>query len=445
MIPRSIRPIFGRVHGCLSGAIEFVLGGDSSPVPSPERLRNEYLVGFLLIVLPVVFVSVLIDFRLGFDAFTWARIGIFVLLVVVFPLMRSGFADAGIDLLFFGGVLIVSAGWLGSASDPLLSAELFTLINLIDFGAILLYGVYAKSVRRIHTLFALTLTTYALGYAFVRGVERNPFNVRLGLFALHSIAFGLAHFLRRYYKRIAEIAEARKVMIRGLEDLVAEARATGTARLESFSHDIRSPITGILGVHDLLASTNLDTEQMSYLNILEKSNRLLLEIVESILDPGAVAHSLGRNSMQELLDDVLAPYGATARSKGVSLRLRAIGDPPFPPITRADAARIIGNLVDNALKYTDAGTISVVARKPLDFSGVDVTVTDTGAGMSRERLDAVRSGAAGADKGVAGSRGLGLAGVRRLVENAGGVMLVDSEAGRGTRVTIRFPLPEERP
>lgn len=407
-------------------------------------MRNEYLVGFLILIEPVVLASVLVDLRFGFDSFTWARAGVFVLLAAVLSALRAGFVDAGIDLLFFGGVLAVSAGWLGSGTDPELSAELFTLINLVHFGAILLYGIYAKSVRRIHFLFVLTMALYALGYALALGADRNPLHVRLGLITLHLLAFAMAHFLRYYYRRITEIAEARQVMNRRLEELVAEARATGTARLESFSHDIRSPITGILGVHDLLASTKLDAEQASYLNILERSNRLLLEIVESILDPEAMAPARGRSSLAELLDDVLAPYGATARAKGVALRHRVIGNPSFPPLTRADAARIVGNLVDNALKYTDSGSVSVSARKPIDFSGVDITVSDTGAGMSRERLEAVRSGAAGADERVAGSHGLGLAGVRRLVENAGGVMLVDSESGRGTRVTIRFPLPEER-
>lgn len=421
-----------------------MLGGDTSPVPSPERMRNEYLVGFLLIDAPLIFLSIAPDLWLGFDAFTWTRLALGLLSLLAFILIRLGKLDLAIDGLFFGCVLILSTGYYFSLPNPNLAEDLFLLVCLANYGSVALYGLYARSNRRLWYLFLITTLIQVFNNSVLLGASLIRTQLTLGLLIFQVFSYCLARFLRYYFRRITEIAEARRKMNRSLETLVAEARSAGNERLESFSHDIRSPITGILGVHDLLASTKLDAEQASYLRILEKSNRLLLEIVESILAPdsGPVALSGGRNSMQELLDDILTPYETSAHLKGVLIKRRVIGNPPPLPLSRAEAARVVGNLVDNALKYTEEGIVYVTVRTPVDFPGTDLTVVDNGAGMSPERLEEVRSGTPGAEEGVSDSHGLGLCGVRRLIEDAGGVMLVDSEQGKGTKVTLRFPHPE---
>jgi signal transduction histidine kinase len=97
----------------------------------------------------------------------------------------------------------------------------------------------------------------------------------------------------------------------------------------------------------------------------------------------------------------------------------------------------LGNLADNALKYTDSGWIAFSCEiKPEE---VIISAIDTGRGMDPDRLVAVRSGEAEPDPDIPGSRGIGLSGVRRMVELAGGSFELRSQSGRGTKVTLRFP------
>lgn len=431
----------------LGRLIDLVLGVDADASPSAERMRNEYLVGFLLLVLPLVFLSFIADLFIRVNGFSVARLTIGLFIVSSFILIRTGRRGAGIDLLFFGCVATLIAGFLTPSADSRFNADFVSLIDVVLFAAVMLYGIYAGDGKRILLLFLLAAFFDIAVYASAGPRSHDFAFSRMGILVLHAIAYGLSRFLRLYFERLIRIAEARRVMNRRLEELVAEARTFGTERLASFSHDIRSPITGILGVHDLLSSTKLDEQQQSYLGILGKSNRLLLEIVESILDQERVGEKgiLGPVSLRAFLDDALAPYQTLARSRGISLRRRVFGNPPPLPLPRADAARVIGNLVDNALKYTDSGSITVSVYEAGESGSVDLVVSDTGRGMKRDRLVAVRQGEAGADEHVSSSRGLGLSGVRRIVEAAGAVLLIDSASGKGTRITVRFPLSEGVP
>jgi len=165
----------------------------------------------------------------------------------------------------------------------------------------------------------------------------------------------------------------------------------------------------------------------------------LLEIVESILDDPEKSDSpeWDRAAIMRLFSSALDPYRAAARSKGVVFKRRVSGPSCKLPLSRSDLLRVLGNLADNALKYTDSGWIAFTCTvKPEE---VVISVTDTGRGMDPDRLLAVRSGEAEPDPDIPGSRGIGLSGVRRMVETGGGTFEVRSQSGRGTKVTLSFP------
>ncbi|MFA6505045.1 MAG: HAMP domain-containing sensor histidine kinase [Treponemataceae bacterium] len=427
--------------------IDLVLGVDADPAPSAERMRNEYLIGFLILVLPIIFLSFIADLFIRLNGFSIARLTIGLFILTSFILIRVGRSVAGIDLLFFGCIITLLAGFFSPSTDPRFVTDFLPLIDVVLFAAVTLYGIYASDNRRLLGLFILAALFDITEYLTVGPKGHNFTFSRMGILVLHAIAYGLSRFLRMYFERLTRIAEARRVMNRRLEELVAEARTFGSERLASFSHDIRSPITGILGVHDLLLSTKLDGEQQSYLGILGKSNRLLLEIVESILDQDQSPDRgiAGSIPLRAFIDDALAPYRTIARSRNIVLRRHVYGNPPPLPLPRADAARVIGNLVDNALKYTDSGSIVVSINEVVENGGVDLVVADSGRGMSAERLAAIRGGDTMPDGNISSSRGLGLTGVRRIVESVGAVLLIESVNGKGTKITIRFPLPEDVP
>ncbi|GAB1483310.1 hypothetical protein MASR2M78_21260 [Treponema sp.] len=264
--------------------VDWVLGVDEKPSPDPDRLRRNYLVDFILIVLPLIAFSLLIDMFKGFNVFSFTRLGIFVLVCTSLLLLKTGSYSAAIDVLFFGGTLSISlinpisyfAAWdLGDYQG---------LVPLVLFAAVALNGLYSGCKARVRALFILSLA-YDVFYALMqRNLGLDSLYSHFGIMVLHVMAYGIGLFLIVYFDRLTRIAEARRIMNRRLEELMAESRSAGTARLESLSHNFRSPLTALMGVQSLLSKTDLDEDQRQYLELLEKSNRLLFDLVESILD-----------------------------------------------------------------------------------------------------------------------------------------------------------------
>jgi signal transduction histidine kinase len=178
------------------------------------------------------------------------------------------------------------------------------------------------------------------------------------------------------------------------------------------------------------------------MDILAKSNHMLLEMVQGILEPAtnAEAEQSTREEIKRILDSAIHSYQALAETKGVFIQTRVAKDIPPLPLSKSETIRVVGNLVDNALKYTDAGYIYIHITKQNSpgTERVIFSVQDTGRGMTSERIEEVLSGNLKPDTEFSSSRGLGLAGVRTLVEARGGKLEIDSEPARGTKITIRF-------
>ncbi|OHE62049.1 MAG: hypothetical protein A2Y36_02980 [Treponema sp. GWA1_62_8] len=429
-----------RVFGALfDKPIVFALGPSPDLTPSPDRLRREYLVRFIVLIESVLLFSFVFGF--AFDMAIGARASAALLLLACFALLRAGKYPIAVDLLFFGGVggtvlgavlIFVSGGDLKSWMP---------LVMLVLFAATSLGGLFFSSAARVTWLLVITLIVDMAPFITQYATERTIMHAQTGIMILHLIAYGIGRFLFVYFDRVSRLAQARRVMIQGLEGLVSDTRASGIAQLESFGHDIRSPITAIIGVQSLLSSTALNAEQQSYVDILGRSNRLLLELVESVLDPRIDSDS-PPHPIRKILEAAVDPYRPIARSRGLTLKVRVAGAQVPSPLARADFLRLVGNLVDNALKYTDSGSIVVSASVPEGASPpvFVLSVSDTGRGIPADRLVAVRSGLPGPDGAVSASHGLGLEYARSTVKAAGGSLDIDSVSGIGTTVAIRLPV-----
>ncbi len=216
--------------------------------------------------------------------------------------------------------------------------------------------------------------------------------------------------------------------------------------LSSVSHELRTPITSILGYVELIEDeTELDAEQRAHLAVVERNARRLGVLVEDLLDLGAGAarneRDSGTTDLREAVQQTCQELLPVATARGVRLEV-----PDVPALlaaaARADVGRILTNLVTNAIKFTPADGCVTIATRRVD-GDAEITVTDTGSGISPDELEQVfgrfyRSAAA-EESSVPGT-GLGLALVRSLVERNGGTISLDSDGATFTTASVRLPL-----
>lgn|GEM_PF-1364085 len=243
----------------------------------------------------------------------------------------------------------------------------------------------------------------------------------------------------------AEAAEARAVE-------AESAHASAHMFLATTSHEIRTPLTGLVGMTDLLGGTKLSEEQRRYVQSIQAASESLQGIVDNVLDysriqAGQVDLHPRPVELHDLVHEVVDVHARRAEEKG--LELGVFLDAGLASPVRTDPVRvrqILGNLVGNAVKYTDTGTVRIELA-PLGFGpdGLTVrfTVTDTGQGVPEDEIATLfepfqraRAARSSATPGV----GLGLSVCQSLTERLGGKLGVDSVVGEGSRFWMEMPV-----
>jgi two-component system, NarL family, sensor histidine kinase EvgS len=225
-------------------------------------------------------------------------------------------------------------------------------------------------------------------------------------------------------------------------------RAKGTF-LATMSHEIRTPMNGVLGMLELLALSKLDGEQRTTLAIVRESGRSLLRIIDDILDfsrieAGKLELRPEATSIADVVERVCNIYSGNASSKG--LALHHFVDGRISPVVTVDGLRlqqILNNLVSNAIKFSEAGQISVrveLAARRDEVEDVHFTVEDTGVGLSAEQAARLFQPFSQVGSTTAGGTGLGLSICKRLAELMGGSLEMQSDLGVGTKVCLKLPL-----
>ena len=242
------------------------------------------------------------------------------------------------------------------------------------------------------------------------------------------------------------------VELRERQRIAEEASRAKSAFLAMMSHEIRTPMNAVLGLAATLLDDALSADQRKVVGTIRESGDSLMRILNDILDfskldAGRMTFELTPFSPIALLDEIGSVHGPQAEQKGLSLRVDAPLD--LPAYLLGDGGRIrqvLGNLVSNAIKFTDAGHVTVRARC-LARGGQDVlmewTVEDTGIGIEPNQLKGLFDAFIQADDSITrrfGGSGLGLAISRQIVEQLGGEIGVLSTPGQGSRFRFQLPL-----
>lgn len=244
-----------------------------------------------------------------------------------------------------------------------------------------------------------------------------------------------------------EIAELRRKLA------AAEAAAKASAEsLAEVSHEIRTPMGAIISMADLLLDTRLDETQKTYAETLRRSATGLVSILSDILDnskleAGRLELNMAAFSPRDLMQDLKTTYAAACSESGLYLVVQA--DPAIPEQVRGDVARIrrvLSNIIDNAIKFTEEGSVIVTLSDGGEHDGktvLEFCVRDTGIGMSAEAVGKLYSSYTQADPTISerfGGTGLGLSIARKLVRKMGGEIECESSPGRGTTFRVSIPL-----
>ena len=247
----------------------------------------------------------------------------------------------------------------------------------------------------------------------------------------------------RLYETSSRLAEAKR-----------DARAADEAKAEflsNVSYEVRTPMTGIIGMTELMLETALTDEQRDSLGIVKESAESLLAMITNILDfselaAGRVELNAVEFVLRDAMDEQVHSHRSAAESKGLALRCLVAPDVPRSLVGDPDRFRgILSCLISNAVKFTEAGGViaqAEVESRSDDEILVHFAVTDTGVGIPPERkehlFDAFTSGARPDAKGAKGAC-LGLAMAAKLVDLMGGRLWADSVVDRGS--TFHFVIP----
>ncbi|HEX4956182.1 MAG TPA: ATP-binding protein [Thermoanaerobaculia bacterium] len=285
-----------------------------------------------------------------------------------------------------------------------------------------------------------------------RGFVHGP---RLAMFGMFVVMLSIAATLaRQFHRTTLELAALKEDLERRVEERtqeLAEANQAKSRFLATMSHEIRSPLNGVLGMTQLLLETGLDARQREYAEIVRKSGGVLQALIDDVLDFSRLEAAKVRLEhheidLRECCDEALAILAPRAAEKGLDLALWL--DWGLPERVVGDSFRlrqILVNLIGNAVKFTHEGGVFVEVRPEGDLAarplGLRFSVRDTGIGIApaeQQRIfDAFSQVDASHSRRFGGS-GLGLAICHHLVEMMGGRIWVESELDHGSAFTFNL-------
>jgi PAS domain S-box-containing protein len=255
------------------------------------------------------------------------------------------------------------------------------------------------------------------------------------------------------------IAIQRRTMIDNVIQASRKAEEAAQSKqqfMSTMSHEIRTPLNEVIGITNLLLQGNPREDQMDFIKTLRFSGNHLLTLVNDVLDynkmeSGKIVFEQAQFSLNDFLKDILRTY--SFRSKSKNLEFDIIKENELPSEVIGDSIRlnqILSNLLSNALKFTQKGSIHVIIKeieRKNKKSSIEFLVRDTGLGIPKDKHDMIFESFTQASPDTTrhyGGTGLGLAICKKLIELQGGKINVESEPDKGStfRFVLSFGIPE---
>ena len=266
---------------------------------------------------------------------------------------------------------------------------------------------------------------------------------------INNLADGLEHASREQQQAMAQLIQTRE-----------EAEKANSAKsdfLAMMSHELRTPMNGVLGMLQLLETTQMTDEQVEYAALASESTEHLLKVINDILDFSRIERAPLELehipfNLADLINSCAQAFAHSAQQRGLNLQLQLADGMPALNV-QGDPTRIrqiLVNLIGNALKFTEHGQVSIQAQwQSLDHELLwfTCTVRDSGIGISPENLEQMFNAFQQADSSISrryGGTGLGLPIARTLAERMGGTLRAQSVEGQGSVFTLEMPLALSR-
>ena len=395
-------------------------------------------------------------------------IGILIILAIslgiFFLVMLPPMQELGLMALYLGGTALISAlagyvayrfGWINFSP-----ALRWTLLGGYALASVLTFLNVWFSARMMFAsahdlLLAIILLVFASGIAMVLGYFLSSTvteRIQLLKGAAEKLAEGdlqtrvpvqghdEVSMLAATFNQMAEQLQAADQKQRELESLRRDLIAW-------VSHDLQTPLTSIRAILEAVTDGVVDDPETvkRYLNTAQRDVRNLSALIDDLfqmaqLDAGGFPLQRAESSLGDLVSDTLESFTELAKQHEVSLEGNVDSDVDPVMMDTLAIGRVLNNLISNALQHTSGGRVSVWVRRMMQ--GVEVTVSDTGAGIRAEDLPHIFERFYRGEKSrsrATGGAGLGLAIARGIVQAHGGDIRVESQTGKGTQFTFHIP------
>ncbi|TGK87550.1 response regulator [Leptospira noumeaensis] len=376
----------------------------------------------------------------------------FVLLYLSFVLyVKEIYNEEKYKLIYRVNFFVASLLFLALPLDLLTFSKflafhlVFSLISILGLLYPIIHGVILKKPGARLFLFSViaTMSLFSLDILTEFAKKGTAYLAQYGF-----LVFGLSQALFIADRMIENFKNKERLK---QEKESAEAKVNfKTTFLSTMSHEIRTPMNGVLGMAQLLQQTNLTEEQKEYLNLIQFSGDNLLLLVNDILDlskleSGQFELHLEPVPLQKFMNDCINLFKSQADPNKLKIELEFLNPPPaYLKTDQRRLAQILTNLLSNAVKFTEKGAVTVLVETiPLNENSVrlKVSVKDTGIGIPEDRIvnlfqpfSQVHSHLTEKTRGT----GLGLTITKKLIEEMGGSITVQSVYGRGSNFVFQF-------